>query len=282
MLIDWFTVIAQTVNFLILVWLMKRYLYQPILTAIDTREARIASQLKDAAATHTEAVKERDEFRQKNDAFERSRDALLVAAQNGAKVERQRLVDEARKSADALREKLDAAVQSEREMLNREVAASVQREVFAIARQALAGLATVGIEAQIGNVFVDRLRALEGNSKAEFAAAVKTSSQPALVRSAFELPVQQREDIQQALKETFDVETPVKFATASRLVCGIELSVSGQKIAWSIDDYLTSLERRMNELLAPPANIEAMADPIDASATKSADSSSDTYASHVK
>ena len=43
MLIDWFTVIAQMLNFLILVWLLKRFLYQPILDAIDAREKGIAS-----------------------------------------------------------------------------------------------------------------------------------------------------------------------------------------------------------------------------------------------
>ena len=42
MLIDWFTVAAQALNFLILVWLMKRFLYKPILHAIDAREERIA------------------------------------------------------------------------------------------------------------------------------------------------------------------------------------------------------------------------------------------------
>ena len=43
MLIDWFTVGAQALNFLILVWLMKRFLYKPILHAIDAREKRIAT-----------------------------------------------------------------------------------------------------------------------------------------------------------------------------------------------------------------------------------------------
>ena len=38
MLIDWFTICAQALNFLILVWLMKRFLYKPILHAIDERE----------------------------------------------------------------------------------------------------------------------------------------------------------------------------------------------------------------------------------------------------
>ena len=41
--IDWFTVVAQAINFLILVWLLKRFLYKPILHAIDEREKGIAA-----------------------------------------------------------------------------------------------------------------------------------------------------------------------------------------------------------------------------------------------
>ena len=55
MLIDWFTVGAQAVNFIILVWLLKRYLYKPILNAVDAREKRIAAELADADAKKTEA-----------------------------------------------------------------------------------------------------------------------------------------------------------------------------------------------------------------------------------
>jgi F-type H+-transporting ATPase subunit b len=80
MLIDWFTVSAQTLNFLILVWLMKRFLYQPILHAIDAREKRIATELADADAKKTEAQKERDEFQCKNDELDRQRAALLSKA----------------------------------------------------------------------------------------------------------------------------------------------------------------------------------------------------------
>ena len=50
MLIDWFTIGAQALNFLILVWLLKHFLYQPILNAIDEREKRIAKELADAVA----------------------------------------------------------------------------------------------------------------------------------------------------------------------------------------------------------------------------------------
>src|SRR5580698_278918 len=102
MLIDWFTVCAQAVNFLILVWLLKRFLYQPILVAIDAREKRIAAELADADAKKSEAQKERDEFQRKNQEFDQQRAAILSKATDEAKTERQRLVEEARKAADAL------------------------------------------------------------------------------------------------------------------------------------------------------------------------------------
>src|ERR1700688_2445173 len=102
MLIDWFTVGAQALNFIILVWLLKRFLYKPILDAIDAREKRIATELADADAKKSEAQKERDEFQHKNEAFDQQRAALLSKATEEAKAERQRLLDEARQAAEAL------------------------------------------------------------------------------------------------------------------------------------------------------------------------------------
>ena len=102
MLINWFTVFAQAINFLILVWLLKRFLYKPILHAIDEREKGIATQLADAEAKKAEAQKERDDFQHKNEAFDQERAALLKKATDEANAERQRLLDEARKDADCV------------------------------------------------------------------------------------------------------------------------------------------------------------------------------------
>jgi F-type H+-transporting ATPase subunit b len=66
MLIDWFTVAAQAVNFLILVWLMKRFLYKPILNAIDAREKKIAATVADASKQKADAEGEKNEFKKKN------------------------------------------------------------------------------------------------------------------------------------------------------------------------------------------------------------------------
>lgn len=273
MLIDWFTVGAQALNFLILVWLLKRFLYQPILDAIDAREQRIATELAAADAKKAEAQQERDEFQHKNEAFDQQRAALLSQATEEAKAERQRLLDEAGKVADALSAKRQETLRNEAQAQNQAISRRTQREVFAIARKALADLATAGLEERMVEVFTCRLQAMDDPAKAVLAEAFKTASEPALVRSAFELPAGQRTAIQKTLNETFlaDLSTPLRtgidihFETLPELVAGIELSVNGQKLAWSITDYLASLEKGVAELLKKqdkaPAKPEAKTDP---------------------
>ena len=85
----------------------------------------------------------------------------------------------------------------------------------------------------MGEVFARRLQELNNEAKESLAKALKTSSEPVLVRSAFELPSEQRAAIQRVLNETFSAEIQVRFETAPEVISGIELTTNGRKIAWS-------------------------------------------------
>ena len=261
MLIDWFTVGAQALNFLILVWLMKRFLYKPILNAIDTREKLIAAELADAAAKKAEAQKDRDDFRHKNEEFDQQRAALMSKATDEAKAERQRLLDEARKAADALNAKRLETLRSDAKNLNQAIARRTQEEVFAITRKVLADLATTSLEERMGEVFTRRLREMDAKAKETLGAALKTTREPAVVSSAFDLPPEERAKIQNAINETFSADVHLRFETAPDLVGGIELSANGQKVAWSIADYLASLAKGVGELLKEQDKPEPKAEP---------------------
>ena len=249
MLIDWFTVLAQVINFLILVWLLKRFLYRPILDAIDAREKRIASALADADAKKAEAEQERDAFQHKNEAFDQQRAALLSQATGEAKAERLRLLDAARQESDSLRAKRQEALISEQQSLSEALARRAREEVFAIARKALADLAGTTLEVRMVDVFLRRLRELDDAAMAGLKSAFTASSSPLLVRTAFTLPPAQRAAIETALKETLGGEMQVQFETVPDLVSGIEISTNGHKVAWSIAEYLASLGKAVDALL---------------------------------
>lgn len=248
MLIDWFTVIAQIVNFLILVWLMKRFLYQPILKALAAREQRIAASLADADAKMAEAVKEREEYARKNTEFERQRVALMNKAQDEAWSERNRLFEAARKDADAFRNKLQGKLNGEYNQLRDSIRHRTRDEVFAIARKTLADLAGVTLEQRMAEVFIARLLGLDSKEQARLAALLKSPDMPVVVRSAFELALPQRAAIEDAISTTLASKAPIRFEIVPGLASGIELNMQGQKVAWSIADYLLSLEKDAVEL----------------------------------
>ncbi len=245
MLIDWFTVGAQALNFLILVWLMRRFLYKPVLLAIDTREKKIAADIAQAAAQLADAKKQGDLFRDKSEAFDKQRAVLLQKATDEAAAEHQHLLDEAHKAANALSLKRQNAQDAEEHRLAASIARRTGEEVFATARQALAALASAGLEERIVEVFVRRLQGMSGKAKDELGDALKASPDPALVRSAFDLPAPQRRIIEAALSDIFAAGILVRYEIAPELLGGLDLSASGQKVSWSIADYLNSLEKSL-------------------------------------
>jgi F-type H+-transporting ATPase subunit b len=263
--IDWFTVFAQAVNFLILVWLLRRFLYKPILDAIDKREQGIAGQLAQAEAKKAEAETNRNDFQHKSEAFDQERETLLKKAMDETHAERQRLFDEARKDADSLRAKRQEALQSEQQNLTQEISNWTQKEVFAITRKALIDLSATSLEERMCAVFIQRLQDLSSATKEHLATALNSLTHPAHVRSAFDLQPEQRTAIQNTLNEIFSADIHLQFETVPELISGIELSAMGQKIAWSIDDYLTTLEKEANELLnemtKPVSNTRVKPDP---------------------
>lgn len=261
MLIDWFTVIAQALNFLILVWLLKRLLYKPILNALDAREKRIAAELSNADAKKAEAQKEQDEFKRKNEEFDQQRSALLNKARDEVKAERQRLMDEARKAAADLSSKLQETLKNDKRNLNQEISRRTRQEVFAISRKVLADLAGTSLEERMVDVFVRRLRELNDTEKGQLVSEFSSSSGQIIVRTTFDLPAAQRDSIEGAVKEKLGKETQIRFETAPDLISGIELTVNGQKVAWSIEDYLESLEKGVDELLKEQSKPETRTRP---------------------
>jgi F-type H+-transporting ATPase subunit b len=119
-------------------------------------------------------------------------------------------------------------------------------------------------------VFTRRLRELDPKAKEALSCALRTSSGPAIVRSTFDLGDKQRAAIQNALNECFSSEVRVRFETAPDGLCGIELTASGQRLSWSIADYLASLGQKVGALLesqstpAPAAAATTAPDPATA------------------
>jgi F-type H+-transporting ATPase subunit b len=240
-LIDWFTVCAQAINFLVLVWLLQRYLYKPVLAAIAAREQKIAATIKDADTQEGKAKAAGEELRKRNEAFDQERNGLMQQATQAGATERERLFESARRDSALLRVKLAQALDAERAQLAQQLSVRTRAEVFALARKALHELAGVGLEDRMVELLIERLRALPEPQRLALSGTPAAQAQVALVRSADDPSAPGRSKLEAAIHERLGAGVVVRFETVPELICGLEISVAGQKLPWSVADYLSTL-----------------------------------------
>jgi F-type H+-transporting ATPase subunit b len=89
---------------------------------------------------------------------------------------------------------------------------------------------------------------MDAKAKTSLGEALRAASDPSVVRSAFDLPAEQHSAIQKAIDDTFAGKFRLRFETEADLISGIELAANGQKIAWSMSEYLTSMEDSIAEI----------------------------------
>ncbi len=244
MQVDWVTVAAQIVNFLILVYLLKRFLYQPVVTAMAKREQRIAQCLDDAQKREHEAKTEAAHYRAKTDELEQSRAGLLAGTREDAEIQRKLWLQDARREVaqtsqqwqqQAEREKHDFLV-----ALRRQAAQSIAR----IAGRVLADLADTTLEQQMVRAFLKRFRSLDETARQALA------NGPIRIATSFELNEPLRAEVREGVRQCIPGNPVLEFTESSGILCGIQLKAEGCKLDWTIHGYLDTLQEQIEEELA--------------------------------
>jgi F-type H+-transporting ATPase subunit b len=248
-LIDWFTVAAQIVNFLVLVALMKHFLYGPLIRAIDAREARIAAQLAEAEQKSKQAELKTEQVQAQVAQLENTRVQVIADARNEAEQQKHELVQAARDSVRELEAKWREDLRLEQTAFFSEVRQAASAEVFSITRRALADLAGVDIERSVVQVFLQRLHTLDPRELKSLASGGLT------VVSATQLCAELRRQVQETIETRVGVPMPLAFEVAPEMAWGIELRGAGQRIGWTPDGYLDSLEEKLKSALKDRAEL---------------------------
>lgn len=239
--IDWFILSAQIINFLVLVWLLKRFLYGRIIKAMDDREAKIAARLDDAAATRAAAEGEASAYRAKNREIESRRDELLRDAEDEAARLRQGLVEDTRTELAALRDTEREAMDLEWRRLAEDLGVRVGRSSLDVSRRLLKDLSSVELEGELIKVFLSRLAALPESERESVSQGIRTGDPNVVVRTAFRMGPEQRESLATALRESLDERAEVTFEVEPDLVLGIEADAHTHRFSWNVAEYLVEL-----------------------------------------
>ncbi len=245
MSIDWLTVAAQVVNFLVLVYLLKRFLYTPVIQAMDRREGRIRDRLEKAQQREDEAQSRAQSYEEAQAELEAAREHALESAREAADSLRQRLMDEAREAVANRRAQWRESLQAEQARMNQALQAQAAEAVVAITRRALNDLAGRSLESAVFDRFLEALEAADADSWQTLAQAEAGLQ----LRSSFPLDDSMRTRFADWLGRQLDHPPNVDYVHDKEIVCGLVLEGNGQRLSWSMERFLEALDEQMMQRL---------------------------------
>jgi F-type H+-transporting ATPase subunit b len=245
---DWFTVIAQIVNFLILVALLKRFLYGPIVRAMDRREEEIASRLAAAAKKAVDAEQERERYETLARELAETREEMRAKAREEADELRKELLEKAREEVNRSRAQWRESFHGERETFLRSLRRHVCEEACTVARRVVTEMADSSLEERMAACLERRIRDLSAEERGELSGHFRASGEDIIVRSAFELSTEGRTALVRAVNSLTGAAT-LRFEVEPALLCGVEIVAGGRSLAWNLEEYLDDLEEKLGEAM---------------------------------
>lgn len=246
--IDGFVFFAQIVNFLILMWLLKKFLYGRVIGAMDAREARIAETFAEAEKAREEASRSLLVCEQRMKDLEGAAGDMMNRARAEAETYRKDLLEQARREVDEIQNRWTETLRSERETFFRELRRLTGNQVYAITRRVLKDLADLDLEQRIVQILAERLESLNREERDRIR-TLMTAGEKITILSAFDIPADARDRLGGIIGESIGQGIDVSYERSEDVLSGYELRIDGYKIAWSMKDYLDTLEENFHHVL---------------------------------
>jgi F-type H+-transporting ATPase subunit b len=255
--LDWFTVAAEIINFLILVVLLKHFLYDRIINMADAREAKVAARFVEAEEKIEKAHQEAEAYQAERRALQDGQEALMAQARAEVEARQKEWLDQAHCEIEQTKAEWFQAIHREQAAFMQALRQRIIQQTYALIRRALTDLADVELEQRLIDVFVKQIENLAADERQALAASIRDSGRDLVITSAFELSPEKRQRLLDAMRAQFGHRLDGHFKISPDLICGIEIKADSYKVAWSLDHYLTILEENLAGVLAETLSQES-------------------------
>jgi len=247
--IDWLTVAAQIVNFLVLVWLLKRFLYKPITNAMRHREEQIEERLSEAKAARQEAEEEAQELRQKEEKLEARKDEILNDAHKEAEDLRARLDTEIREDMEEKRAAWKQHLAEEQEAFVASLQRQAGKQILEIVERVLSDYADTDTTERVVATFTKHLEALDQNARENMTKAAAEQDEPAVVQTGTKIGSATKGQITRAIRKALSTDIDIDYREDPNMVFGVRLNIGDYTVEWSAIRYLKRLEMELGEII---------------------------------
>jgi F-type H+-transporting ATPase subunit b len=246
--IDWVTVLAQIGNFLVLVWLLKRFLYKPILNGIDARETEIATRMGEAEIARKKAVAAEAGFLEQKLKLLADSSAHSEQIREEAEQEKAALIAAARERLEQEKRDWQAHLEAEKESFIRDLHLASAETLYQLVRRALRDLADEELDEKIAVNVMGKLKPMS-----EDLASAADNAEQAVATTRAPLSQGTQEKLKASLEELVP-GLPLSFDTDARQAPGLILRIGSVQVAWTLDSYTDDLVGLLSDRLAAGAS----------------------------
>lgn len=222
MRIDWWTLALQTVNVLVLIWILARFFFRPIMDIVAKRQEQANKLLADAAHARQEAADVRADADKARAKIAAERERLMAEARDAAQIEKQNLVAQSSQEIAKLHGEAEAAIARDRAAAEEAIIDRASKLAVDIAQRLLARFPHQYILCAFIDEICREVRALSSEARKNLASAAATGH-PIEILTAAPLSSGETEHVRGALKEAFGVDLPFAFRSDPAIISGIEL-----------------------------------------------------------
>jgi F-type H+-transporting ATPase subunit b len=248
MQIDWFTLVAQIVNFLILAVLLWYFLFRRIIRAMDERERAISARFEDADRRESQAQRQAEEYQRKMDEIGKERETLLQQAKEEVQRRRDELMEQARSDAERQREQWQMSLESQKQAFAAELKRRILDEVRVLTGYIAKELFDSDARRRMTEVFLDRLKKA---GKADIEAlrdAAENAGRRIELQAGYDLTKEDRRNIEDVVHEVLGRNLEIHYADGKKDDIGVTIRANGQKIEWGVKRYLEDVSRNIESL----------------------------------
>lgn len=248
--IDWWTFAAQIINLIILLFLLRRFLYIPVLKAVSARQKLIADELKKAESARQEAQKITAECERRLAQIEVQKQEILKQTNITAEQFAANLRQEAEAQYKSAVANWQNKVISEKQAFTLAMQNLIAEYFARFADSALTQMADVHLNDLVLAKFMEKLQ-----QQTKVLPVLFAEQKNFIIHTAKPLNDDNVRQIKKFLQEKAAVSNAAEFVVKINpvLICGVAIEAGGQQISWHLADYMQqfqqSLQNEMMQLL---------------------------------
>lgn len=233
--IDWFTVGAQIINFFILLFLLRQFLYRPILNVIEERRDRLQAERQKLDSRDDELKWERKQIAEERQSLEATQKQRQEALQKDIEEKKRKWLEEARQDVERRRQEWLESFHTMRAEALDEFGDQLESAVLTATQTFLEALT----DEELFDAFFDRFIEQLDN---HLAGQQPEPDQSIVVESSESLDETQKQRLSKLLEKHLHETLELEYTVSPELSLGLRVSVGSTQFEWTVEQYLSEIQ----------------------------------------